>query len=602
MKNLSIAGLASLATLGAQAQSLPAAPALESFVVTATRQLQPAPSLRDAIVITREDLDSAGGLSLGELLERRAGVQLRATGGPGQPQGLFIRGAGTAQTLVLVDGMRVSSATVGTTSIENIPLEMIERIEVVKGPLSSLYGSDAIGGVVQIFTRGKSTPHLFGAAAYGTDNDRRVSAGLSTIEERSGLALSIGARKVDAPSATNARNFCYDPDRDPHENYYANLHTSHRLWQDELLALDAFVTRGRTSFDGCGTDDRNDQTIAGARLTSSNNFASWWASRLSIAHGRDKIETRGAFPSRFETLQDQASWINELTVPGGTMLVGFEGLRQHIRSEDAFAKTSRDTKSAFAGLNQAWAGQRLEASIRYDDDESFGKRTTGSVSYGAEIGRWGRLSGTYAKGFRAPTFFDLYGPASSFYHPNPDLRPEKSASREIAWRAPAASPWQWRLTAFDNRIDDLITYVFPTVENVNRARIRGVEASIDAVWLGTRWRASVTSQRPRDEDTGLRLQGRSKTLASLGAERGWGRWTAGLSVLAVGDRHDSVNELPGNRLPAYAVLDARVRYRLEKFWSVELAATNLTDKRYETAVGYDAPRRGVLLSVRFEAF
>jgi len=609
MKPLPLAGLLGLAALGAQAQLLPANPLrpAEPIVVTANRGLIPTPTLRDTVVITRDDIEASGALSLGELLERRAGVELRATGGPGQPQGIFIRGAGSSHTLFLVDGLRIGSATVGTTSIENIPLEMIERVEVVKGPLSSLYGPDALGGVVQVFTRGRDVPHLFGAAAFGTDSDARLSGGFATVDGDTRVAISAGARKVDAPSATTERvPFCHDPDDDPYENAFANLRASHRMWQGEVLALEAFYSRGRAEFDGCGMPgdpkDRNDQTLAGARLTSSNHFASWWSSRLSIAHGRDKIETRGAFPSRFETLQDQASWINELKVPGGTMLVGFEGLRQHIRAQDAFAKTSRDTKSAFAGLNQAWEGQRLEASVRYDDDESFGKRTTGSASYGLDVGAWGRISGTYAKGFRAPTFFDLYGPASSFYEPNAGLRPEKSTSREIAWRAPAASAWQWRITAFDNRVEDLITFVFPSVENVRRARIRGVEASIDAVWLGTRWRASVTSQRPRDEDTGFRLQGRSKTLASAGAERSWGRWTAGLSVLAAGDRHDSVNDEPEPQVGSYAVVDARVRYRFEKFWSVELAATNLTDKRYENAVGYDAPRRSILLTVRFDAF
>src|SRR6185503_10397786 len=194
--------------------------------------------------------------------------------------------------LVLVDGLRVSSATIGSTSIESIPVDMIERIEVVKGPLSSLYGSEAIGGVVQIFTRGRSVPHLFGAFAYGTDNDVRASAGVASTEENSAFSLSMGGRKVDAPSATNARSSCHDPDRDPHDDAFVNLHASHRLWQDELLALDAFASRNRTSFDGCGTDDRNDHTLMGARFTSSNAFTGYWTSRFSIGHGRDELEIR----------------------------------------------------------------------------------------------------------------------------------------------------------------------------------------------------------------------------------------------------------------------------------------------------------------------
>ena len=246
MNPLRIAGLASLAALGAQAQVGPVASTplqLESLVVTATRALTPEPSLRDTVVITREELEDAGPLTLGELLERRAGIELRATGGPGQPESLFVRGAGPAQTLVLIDGLRAGSATAGTTAIEAIPLEMIERVEVVKGPLSSLYGSEAAGGVIQVFTRGKAVPNLFATAGYGSDRDRRASTGLATSDGTTGFSLSAGARRVEAPSATNARNPSYFPDRDPHENGWATLHFSHRLWTGETLALDAFGSR-----------------------------------------------------------------------------------------------------------------------------------------------------------------------------------------------------------------------------------------------------------------------------------------------------------------------------------------------------------------------
>ena len=209
MKSLPVAGLLGLAAWGAHAQ-FPASslshPAISSMVVvTAMRSLQPAGTLRDTVVLTREDLDAAGTLSLADVLERRAGIQIRATGGPGQPQGLFIRGTGTAHALVLVDGLRVGSATVGTTSIENIPLDLIERIEIVKGPLSSLYGSDAVGGVVQIFTRGKAVPHLFATAQLGSERDRGASAGLTAADGDTAVSLALGARKVDAPSATNSR-------------------------------------------------------------------------------------------------------------------------------------------------------------------------------------------------------------------------------------------------------------------------------------------------------------------------------------------------------------------------------------------------------------
>jgi vitamin B12 transporter len=620
MKSLPIAGLVSLAALGAHAQ-VPVTPfvkqGFESVVVTATRSLQATPSLRDTIVITRDELESAGALSLGEVLQRRAGVELRATGGPGQPQGIFIRGAGAAQTLVLVDGLRVGSATQGTTSIESIPLEMIERIEIVKGPMSSLYGSEAAGGVIQIFTRSKSVPHFFASAGYGTDNDRRASAGLATSDDTTLVSLAMGVRKVDAPSATNPRNtFSYVPDRDPHENGFATMRVSHRFWQGETLALEAFGSRSRTHFDAgdAAFDDRSDQTLSGVRFSSTSELAPWWASRLTLGHGRDKLDFHGQFPASFETRQDQASWINEFKTYGGSTILGLETVRQTVlpdrRINDAtgeevilYTRSKRDTNSGFIAVNQDIQGQRFEASARRDDDEQFGKRNTGSVSYGWEWPSVTRIALTYARGFRAPTFNDLYlVEFEPFYTPNPDLKPERSSSRELSLRSPAAAPVQWRVTAFDNQFEDLIVANAQTVLNLNRARIRGIDASIEAAWLGVRWRATATAQRPRDDETGRRLQGRAEHFGAVEATRAFGNWTVGASVFASGDRFDSLDEAPSSRLPGYAVVDARVRYAFAKGWTAELTATNLGDRKHESAVGYDAPRRGVFLNVRFESY
>ncbi len=625
MKALRIAGLAGLAALGAQAQADALSltpPQVGSALFTATRSLQPQPSLRDTVVITREELEDAGSLSLGELLERRAGLELRANGGPGQPESLFIRGAGAAQTLVLVDGLRVNSATTGIAAIESIPLEMIERIEVVKGPLSSLYGSEAAGGVIQVFTRGKDVPHLFAATGYGSDRDRRASAGLATSDGTTVLSLAAGVRKVDAPSATNTRSPSYFPDRDPHENAFATLHAAHRMWTGETLGLEAFASRSRTHFDaGAAADggnpgDRSDESITGVRLTSSAKFAQWWSSRLVLGEARDKLAVRGRYPAVFETLRDRLSWLNEVPIEGGSLLVGAETVREKVlpdRGIDAatgeetvlFTQNRRDTHSAFVSLVRSYGGQRIEASARHDEEKQLGKRNTGSVSYGFDWPSFARASITYARGFRAPTFNELYGPGyPGLFQPNPQLRPESSHSREASLASLPGTRMRWKITAFDNRLDDLVVFspAAQTVLNVSHARIRGLEASFDAAWLGVRWDGRLTAQRPRDEDTGQRLQDRAERFGTLEATRRFGAWAAGLSLFASGARFDSNDEAPVSRLPGYAVLDAHLRYAIDKHWTAELTATNLADKRYESAVGYDAPRRGVFLNVRFEAY
>ncbi len=607
MKSTPLAGLAAAVALGAQAQSPASLQSFESVVVTAARAPQPyAEALRDVIVIPRERIEQSGSLSLAELLQRQAGVEFRGTGGPGQPSGLFLRGANAGQTLVLVDGLRVGSATVGTTSIENIPLDLIERIEVVKGPLSSLYGADAIGGVVQVFTRAGTKPRVFASAGAGNAGEYRAAAGFTAIDNEVTYSFSAGARKADAPSATNERAFCHDPDRDPYENAFANAQVSWRWWQGEAITVAGFTSRGKAHYDGCPDaqgrygDDRNDQTISGARITSRSWFAPWWASRLTVGQGRDLLEIHGNVPARFETRQDQVSWVNEFGTVLGPIFVGAETVRQNVESDTAFTQTRRDTNSLFVSASETWQGQRLEASARRDEDDQFGGRNTGSVSYGAPWPGVGTLVFTTGRGFRAPTFFDLYAPPSDFYRPNPDLRPEKSDSREVSLRADPKSPWAWRLTWFDHQIEDLITYVYPTVENVRRARIKGLEATLEGVLWGVRVRGSLSSQRPEDEDTGYRLQGRAERFGRLELEYAKGAWRLTGGVTASGDRYDSANEAPGTRLPGYAILDAVLRYRVDRRTSIELSGSNLADKRYEHSIGYDAPRRAFLLSIRFE--
>ena len=349
------------------------------------------------------------------------------------------------------------------------------------------------------------------------------------------------------------------------------------------------------------------QDVAGARITSSNRFTDAWASKLTLGQGRDRLisfstdfDTGAPTRETLETEQDQASWINEFTVAGGKLIAGWEGLRQRILGDTAFAVTRRDTSSWFGGVNQAVGPTRFEASLRRDEDKQFGKRNTGSASYGVDLPSIGRISATYGRGFRTPTFNDLYFPGFG----NDKLQPERSRSYEVSWKSAATAPFQWRVSAFDNRFEDLIVFSFEQSKplNVARARARGVEITAEGTWLGTRLRGDVTLQRPRDEDTGKQLHSRAERFGAIEASRAFGPWTAGLTVAATGRRFDSDDESPDSRLPGHVVVDAHVRYKWGSHWSVELSGANLANRRYENAVGYDAPRRSIFLNVRFDAF
>lgn len=580
MKTLSLAGLAGFAAACAHAQVAPpaAARANDPVVVTATRNDQvPLPTLRDAVVITRAELDDAAPLTLAEVLQRHAGIEIRANGGPGQPAGLFVRGAGPAQLLVLVDGLRVASATTGATAIEAIPLELIERIEVVKGPMSGLYGSDAIGGVVQVFTRGKAVPHLFANAAYGSENDRRAAAGFATADAGTRVALSAGWRKVEARSASNPRaSFGYDPDRDPHEAAYASLHAAQRMWNGEMLELEAFGSRSRTAYDGGSPADRSTQTLSGVKAASSTEMMPWWKMRLALGHTRDQQRSEGGFASLFETRQDQATFTNELRTATGGAVLGAEALRQVVVPASdggvpTFSRDRRDTYSVFGSVNEAWQGQRLEANVRYDDDADYGSRSTGAVSYGYEAWRGILASVTVGRGFRVPSFNDLYlVQFAPYYLPNPDLRPERSRSTEVSVKSVGMQPVQWRVTAFDNRLTDLVTLTETSVTNLDRARIRGVELTGEVTWWGVRARERDRATAPRRGDRRAAAPARAalrhaRPLARLGQRgrraRGGGQRRA-LRLQRRAARHAPARLRPRRRaaaLEARAPMVARAR-------------------------------------------
>jgi vitamin B12 transporter len=259
-------------TVHAQTSELKLDSVLKNILVTATRMpLEEDATLAQTTVITRRDIEAAGSSSLAELLQRRAGVEIRSTGGAGQPSGVFIRGASAQQTLVLVDGLRLSSATAGGAAFENIALDLIERIEIVKGPMSGLYGSDAIGGVVQIFTRGYARPRLTAELGLGSNSTLAFNTGFSAVEGNASLTINAGYREVAARSASNANasTFTYNPDRDPYDNKHILLKGSYTLWQGEVLSASAWQSQGRTKFDDGPTGNpSNKQTLSGIQLGS----------------------------------------------------------------------------------------------------------------------------------------------------------------------------------------------------------------------------------------------------------------------------------------------------------------------------------------------
>lgn len=569
----------------------------EPVIVTATRiPQQVSQSSHAAVVITREEIEKSGHLSLVELLAARGGVEITNSGGLGQPSGVSMRGAEPRHTLVLIDGQRIGSATAGGTAFEHIPLNQIERIEIVPGPLSSVYGSDAIGGVIQLFTRsGAGATARIGGGAFGT---REASVAYGRRVDGTEISLAAGALESASFDATRPTlPFAqHNPDADRYRNRNLSARVTRQPAAGHEIGFTAFHSEGSTHFDaGLATDDVNRQTLQTIAVHSRNRIAARWTSALRLGTTRDDSESVGAFPGYFRTDQNQATWQNELQLPVGDLVAGVEYLDQRVHSNTLFKQTSRTVSSVFAGYGANIGRHNLQLNARYDDNSQFGGHDTGSIGYGYRVSEALRLRAGAGTAFKAPTFNDLYFPDfPPFFFSNPDLRPERSRSREAGLDYRGGGQ-QLAVTAFQNDISDLITVFTDPVtfvsvtQNLARVRIEGLEVN----WRGRLWgwqaRAQATLQSPRDETTGAQLRRRAKEYGSVGVERSFGRLRLGAEVTGASERYDSTNEAPNTRLHGYGLLNLTAGYALARDLSVNARWNNVLDRDYELVQFFNTP-------------
>lgn len=595
-----VAGAAVLAwSFAGLSPALGADSEVAQVVVTANRVPQAADTaVADVVVIDAGQIERAGPIGLTTLLQRYAGAEVSEAGGPGQVSGVFLRGTNTNHVVVLVDGVRLNSATSGTTALENLPLAQIDRIEVLRGPASSLYGADAVGGVIQIFTR--APEGISAGVSAGSEHRGEVRAGIGRPAGDWSWSLGAGVLEVDAFSATNSDNvFSYNPDRDPYRNKNANG-TLRWRWRDgHELSLRGLFASADTHFDsGPASDDINRRHLSTLALQSKDRLAANWSSTVRLARGADHSTTTGAFPGVFDTDQDQALWQNDLAFGATALSVGTEWRRERVRGDTAYTQTERTVSSLFAAAQRAFDALELEGSVRSDHNSQFGSHTTGRVGAAWTFARDWRVSAAVGNAFHAPTFNDLYYPLTFGFSGNPNLRPERSRGAEAAlrWRRGGSTV---SLTAFDNRIDNLIAVdpTFTTVVNVNRARIRGTTLAAQQVWGA--WRADVqwTHQSPRDAATGLLLTRRAIDHGRAGIAWDAGAWRFGGDLVASGARYDSAANTPASRMGGYGLLSLYANWSVTREVTLGARATNATDKRYELVKGYNTAPRQFMLTV-----
>ena len=563
-----------------------------NLVVTPSRAVEPVGQALAAVsVITREDIESSVAEDLFDLLRLQPGLDIVRTGGPGTQTSIFLRGSNSNHVLVLIDGVRVSSANTGAYAWEQLPLNQVERVEIVRGPRGSLYGSDAIGGVIHIFTRSNPDPHArVTAGSYGT---YEIEAGWGYRGERSQLSVNAGYRDVEGFSAQNPDGFSYHPDDDGLEaaslGIKGAIDGGRSSWRYSLLTTDT-----RSEFDQGHSDAR--QTIAS--LGFHGDFSADWAYQLVGGYVHDDLFTDfEIFTTDFRSKRYQLSWQNQLRLlAGGDLSFGLDHYQENGRSAESWDENRHNT-GAFASYGRVVDRWHVQLGARVDDNSRFGSEFTGQVALGFDLSPSWQVSGSYGSAFRGPNLSEQYSPGfGGLFAGNPDLDPESSTSAEIGLRYRHDTVGQFSASAYRTDVNDLIAFngEFFQAVNIDRAQLEGVELEYRLARRGWSLKATATFQDTEDRASGEDLLRRPRNKGSLTLDRRFsnGSWV-GIEWFHSGQRSD----FGGITLDSYDLLNLRAGWSVAPAWRVELRGDNLSDEIYEPAYGFNASGRAWFLSL-----
>ena len=594
---------------------------LDDVVVTAARVPQPRESvIADITVIDSEEIQRAGQTTLVELLQLQPGVEISSNGGAGKLSSVFIRGTNSNHVLVLIDGLRVGSATAGLTSFENLPLAQIDRIEILRGPATSLYGQDAIGGVIQIFTKkGVDGTHLSVALGYGSYDTKTADASINGKAADTSYALNVSSYNTRGFSSLNTSDPLLN-DKDGYRNLSVSGSLSHEFLAGHTLGVQFFSSEGKTHFDNrfntSNFDDRSDLSQLSYAIFSKNQFTSNWLSTLRLGEGTDKSNSIQSFgESNFKTTQRQYAWQNDFGLSVGTLSLVLDRLEERVKSNTLFVKTSRNNTGLAASYLGSIDNHTLEASIRSDRSSQFGTNNTFGLGYAYKITPNWRISGNVGTAFKAPTFNDSYTPFQDFgggfsYQGNPNIKPEKSRNKELSLRYQTDNT-EASATIYDNEIRNLIlgsqNIPVDTAINIGSVNIQGLTLNASELWQDWQLRGNIDLQSPRDNDNNTLLRRRSNRHATASINKRLGDWRFGAEVVASSKRYD--NKENTIKLAGYGLVNLSADYAISRNWSLLARVNNLLDKDYALAADgdpnaggylYNTPGSNIFVSLRWQ--
>lgn len=588
----------------------------EEMIVTATRMEQSYSStLASVTVFDRADIEKFQTQSLAEILSKAAGVSLTRSGGRGAAAGIALRGNQTDHTLFLINGVRVGSATLGSTPIELVDPQQIERIEIVRGPKSSLYGSDALGGVINIITRKANAAQPISIRASAGNNKTR-EASISAGQQWHQLSASFTASTISTDGFDNTESTLPPhQDDDGMEQDTFGLNLAYTPVQALTLSLNYKYSDSETEYDTDCTDSTtfasilcspySETTVEVAQLAGAWQINKVWNSRLSVSHSKneseefaDEIDITTTFSGGiFDTKKQEANWQNDFQLAGSTVLsIGYDYLNEKVSGSTAYDVSERENDAVYLQLQWRHNGFSSNLGARSDDNEQFGSHDTYTATFGYEFSHGFKVIASYGEAFKAPTFNDLYYPDFG----DPSLVPEESDTYELAIQQ-TTEQFDWAVRGYKNNVENLIQYNAAIFANdqIGSATIEGLEITLGTQFLGIDASLAVTLLDTEDDATGNELARRPQQVINLDLDRQFNQWSIGASFYAASSRYnDAANNL---ELAGYGTVAVRGAYSVNEQWTLQLKADNIFEKDYFISSGrqglYRQPGLEVLFSV-----